>query len=86
MDTETWFVVAFDSTHRALGAAALLDEGKVPYFTIPTPGEIHAGCGIALKCRPSELDAVRAAVEAGGAFGEGVTLWKTIGHGYTRCS
>lgn len=86
MEPEAYYVVAFDSTHRALAAAAVLDEGRVPYLTIPTPREISAGCGIALRCRPPELDALRAAVEAEGPFGEDASLWEVEGPSYKRLS
>ncbi len=84
MEPERYYVAAFDSTHRALGAAALLDEGHVAYLTIPTPREISAGCGIALRCRTPELEALRAAVEAEGPFGDGASLWEVVGRDYER--
>ena len=84
MEGEAYYVAAFGSTHRSLAVAAALDEGHVPYQTIPTPREISAGCGIALRCRPGELAALRAAIEAQGPFGDDAGVWEVVDRNYRR--
>lgn len=49
-------VLAFASTHDALGAEALLGQMGVDVVPIPTPRVVSAGCGIALRLAVSDED------------------------------
>ena len=51
------YVAAFDSTHAAMEADALLRD--VDHALIPTPSKISAGCGIALRFSAEGDDAAR---------------------------
>lgn len=50
---KNYIVIAFASTHHALEAESLL-EGKVEFVVMPTPREISASCGLALKINPKD--------------------------------
>lgn len=50
---KNYIVIAFASTHHALEAESLL-EGKVEFIVMPTPREISASCGLALKIHPND--------------------------------
>ena len=41
------YVIAFESTHAAMAAEASF--GSVPHAMIPTPRQITASCGMALR-------------------------------------
>lgn len=41
--------MTFVSTHAAMASSKTLASGGVDFWTIPTPREISAGCGIALR-------------------------------------
>ncbi|MDO4182286.1 MAG: DUF3343 domain-containing protein [Coriobacteriia bacterium] len=43
------YVITFESTHTAMAASKTLASGGIDFWTIPTPREISAGCGIALR-------------------------------------
>ena len=51
---ETYLVISFDSTTRALHMEKTAKEDNVPGRIIPLPKEIDAGCGLAWATR--ELD------------------------------
>ena len=46
---ESTYVITFQSTHAAMAASHALKVQDVIHYTIPTPREISAGCGIALR-------------------------------------
>lgn len=43
------YVLTFQSTHAAMASSKTLASGGIDFWTIPTPREISAGCGIALR-------------------------------------
>ncbi len=58
MNTESFCVVVFESTHDAIKTnKAIKAELKVEL--IPTPREISASCGLSVKFDPNEVDKVR---------------------------
>jgi hypothetical protein len=62
----TFVVFGFASTHDALAAEAAMHAADVDVTPIPTPRDLGAGCGIALRVLPEDEDrAARATVEAG---------------------
>ena len=75
----------FVSTHAAITAQRLL-KGVCPFLTMPVLREISLGCGIALRFRPEELAAVRAALAASGLGQSEYALYGVTGAGETlRC-
>lgn len=56
-------VITFTSTYGAIYAQKAL-RGVADVLTMPVLREISLGCGIAVRFRPEELDAVRAALAA----------------------
>ncbi|MDA8211449.1 MAG: DUF3343 domain-containing protein [Clostridia bacterium] len=54
MFAEKYCLVVFKSTHHALAAEKALQEGGIDQVVIPTPKEISASCGLALKINPSD--------------------------------
>ena len=54
-------LVTFSSTYAAIYAQKVL-RPVVDVLTMPVLREISLGCGIALRFRPGDLDAVRAAL------------------------
>ncbi|MEQ8201191.1 MAG: DUF3343 domain-containing protein [Syntrophomonadaceae bacterium] len=56
-------IIAFQSTSQALKAERVLKEASAQFLVIPTPRQISASCGLAVKVAPENLDAVRAALE-----------------------
>ncbi|EOD00037.1 DUF3343 domain-containing protein [Caldisalinibacter kiritimatiensis] len=63
MIEETYFVMTFDSTHYAIKAEKVLKEEKIDIRTIPTPREITASCGLAIKFSEDLLEDVKRTVE-----------------------
>lgn len=45
-----FYVITFPTTQTALQAEKALDIAGEPFILIPVPGEISAGCGLAVKC------------------------------------
>ena len=56
-------LVTFSSTYAAIYAQKVL-RPVADVLTMPVLREISLGCGIALRFRPGDLDAVRAALAA----------------------
>lgn len=53
-----YYMLAFSSTHAAISAQKHL-TGLCTFQTMPVLREVSAGCGIALRFAPEELDNVR---------------------------
>ena len=49
MFAEKYCLIAFKSTHHALAAEKALESGLIEQVVIPTPKQISASCGLALK-------------------------------------
>ncbi len=47
-------VLAFESTHAALDAEALLDDLGFDVVPVPAPAGLTANCGIALRLEPDD--------------------------------
>ena len=66
MNTESFCVVVFESTHDAIKTEkAIKISHKVEL--IPTPREITASCGLSVKFAPEEVNQVRDIVKTIGA-------------------
>ena len=55
-------IIAFKSTSQALKAERVLKETSAEFLVIPTPRQISASCGLAVKVAPEHLDFVRSAL------------------------
>lgn len=55
-------IVTFKSTSQALKAERVLKEASADFLVIPTPRQISASCGLAVKVAPENLDYVRSAL------------------------
>lgn len=58
-------VLAFKSTSQALKAERVLKEAAADFLLIPTPRQISASCGLAVKVAPKDIETARAALLAG---------------------
>ena len=56
-------VITFPTTAAAMGCESLCIERGLPGRTIPVPGEVAAGCGLAWKALPQERDALCTALD-----------------------
>lgn len=57
MIENTFYVIAFDSTHYAIKTEKKLKE-KLKVDMIPTPREISVSCGLSVKFKIEDLDTV----------------------------
>jgi len=55
---ETFLVVIFDSTNRAIRGEQVAKKAGFNVRCIPTPREISSDCGIVLRIRNSERKAI----------------------------
>ncbi len=51
-----FLIFTFASTHAALHAQKLLNTAGIPFTVMPTPREITADCGIALRIELAWID------------------------------
>lgn len=49
MNADRYCLIIFPTTHKALHAEKVLGQGQVPFLVVPTPREISAGCGLAVR-------------------------------------
>ena len=56
-------VITFPTTAAAMGCESLCIERGLPGRTMPVPGEVAAGCGLAWKALPQERDALCTALD-----------------------
>ena len=54
------FVALFSSVHHVLAAERAFQAAGLWCDVVPTPRELSADCGVALRCRRSEFEAARA--------------------------
>ncbi|MEA5060276.1 MAG: DUF3343 domain-containing protein [Clostridia bacterium] len=59
MRANRYYMLSFESTHKALSAQRHL-QGKVPAAVMPTLRAVQAGCGISLRVEEENLEALRA--------------------------
>lgn len=62
MNEKTFMFIAFDSTHKAIHFERLL-MSHFAIELIPTPREVTASCGLALKYEPDDHQAIMAFLE-----------------------
>lgn len=75
-----FLIITFSTTHAALSAEKLLEETDLPYLIIPTPREISAGCGLAIRIFPESLAQVGRIIKKSGlAYEEVYKIEKTLG-------
>ena len=64
MDGISNYVLSFGSTHLAMAADCALGGAGVSFTMLPTPRQISAGCGIALRLAPDALERALACLAA----------------------
>lgn len=52
---EKYYIIAFDSTHHAIGVEKIFKEAKKEVLMIPTPREISSSCGLSLKINEENI-------------------------------
>ncbi len=57
-------VVTFPNTQSALQAEKILQEAKQVFILVPTPREISASCGLAVKCDCNNQKEILAVLQA----------------------
>ncbi len=67
-----WNVILFDSTAHALRAEKVLEREGMRFKLIPTPRQLSADCGLALRFAPAERERVVALLEREGVPFNGV--------------
>ncbi len=66
-------VVTFRTTTDAMAFENFCNKNRIPGRLIPVPGEISAGCGLAWKCLPEDMDLVYPILEKNGVLYERIT-------------
>ncbi len=56
---QEFIIVSFESTHDAIKAETITGRAGISARLIPTPPEVSAGCGLALRAQPEDLSRVR---------------------------
>lgn len=59
MTPTTFSIVAFTSTHDAIRSETEIKRADIACRLIPTPPEVSAGCGLALRIAPEDEATVR---------------------------
>lgn len=70
-------LAAFASAHEALLAKEALAAAGLPFYVMPLPGSIRAGCGIALRFDLHLLPLVRKALA--GRFDKDISFYQIEG-------
>lgn len=71
------YVLTFVSTHAAMASSKTLASGGIDFWTIPTPREISAGCGIALRFDAEDPEEVVSRI-FGSAANRKVSGWAAL--------
>ena len=74
-------VITFPTTAAVMGCESLCIERGLPGRTIPVPGEVAAGCGLAWKEVAGEEARLRGELAAAGGPTEGFTvidMWEVV--------
>lgn len=58
MRADRYYMLTFDSTHKALAAQRHL-QGRVPVCIMPTLRAVQAGCGISLRVEEERVESLR---------------------------
>lgn len=59
MGIKQYAVFTFATTSHALKAEKVMKKAEKPFMIIPTPREISASCGLAMKMTPDRLEEYR---------------------------
>jgi hypothetical protein len=74
----TFLIFSFASTHAALHAQNLFNVAKVSFTVIPTPREITANCGIALRVEMAWADKSIAVISSMNDISGGYSIHKVV--------
>ena len=74
-------VTTFPTTAAAMACEELCGAEGLPGRTIPVPGEVAAGCGLAWKAKPEDADALGRALDAADVSFERmavIDMWEVV--------
>lgn len=57
--TETYCIIAFDSTHNAIACEKLLQEQGFSARIIPVPVQVTAGCGLSVRFEEKDIKKIK---------------------------
>lgn len=74
-------LIAFPSSHAAMEAELLAEDEGIACRLIPLPPDIHAGCGLVLRCEQSVSEDIIALLDAhhvalDGVYDEAEGAWR----------
>lgn len=67
-DTQSFWVILFDSTSEALLAEKLFKATHVPHKVIPVPRQISSDCGVCIRFSAPDIERVRAILDGAVPF------------------
>ena len=79
--SDSFCVVSFKSIHHVIKGEHILKTAGIWTDMIPNPREITSDCGMSLKVRGDDLEAVRKALQAG--HEPDFTIYRKTGSHYT---
>jgi hypothetical protein len=63
METNGYYIMAFDSTHHAIRTESLMKKERLEGEIIPTPRDIDVSCGLSIKLPGHSLDRLRCLID-----------------------
>lgn len=79
---DSFYVIAFESTHAAMAANKALAAAGCAFAMIPTPREISAGCGMSLRFAASSDAEAQATAEEVSEAHSLAALYAKVDSGY----
>lgn len=74
-------VITFPTTAAAMACEELCSARGLPGRAIPVPGEVEAGCGLAWKAKPEDLELLQRELSAAGIATEKfavIEMWELV--------
>ncbi len=59
LNADKYCLITFSTTHNALRAEKVLNQEGIPILVVPTPREVSAGCGLAIRFLCEDFQAVK---------------------------
>jgi len=63
MRSETFCLIAADSTHQIMKLEKLILENNIKVRIIPVPKEVTANCGLSIKFDVSDLEKIKSLIQ-----------------------
>jgi len=74
-----FLIITFSATADAMALEKYCQTHQLPGRIIPIPREIHAGCGLAWKTQPDEVDRFKTILEQAGLRCEAMKILELWG-------